>query len=55
VPHLACPVAYRHPPGQPAHRTATKQATAPVPPTLRPWPPPDRPCPSRGVRHSATA
>jgi hypothetical protein len=34
VPHLACPVAFRRAPRQPANRTAARQATAPVSPVL---------------------
>jgi EmrB/QacA subfamily drug resistance transporter len=54
VPHLTCPVTFRHAPRQ----TRTPDSSqAPLPCRRYPvtQPPPDRPCPRTRLRHSATA
>jgi EmrB/QacA subfamily drug resistance transporter len=54
VPHLACPVTFRHAPRQ-ARTPDSNQATLPCPRYSVTQPPPDRPCQRTRLRHSATA
>ena len=56
VPHLACPVALHHTPRR-TRKPNSSQPSDPSSATDTPLPsrPPDKPCPSRGLRHSATA